>query len=499
MWYKTSNRKPYYDLKTSQRDFFAEHVRFIKESNTIESAFEKPYYDGQYNKMHLKSPRPQWLGGGPFGNPQSGCAFIQDPTADQEVLFSGGVVSPSLPSTNVGPFNIVRGSGPGTWYRTCIFCVSPECPGFGFNGDPEEGWFEVNLDNEEGKVTVSGAGACSGFGHCRGVIPANACDGKDQLDFDIVYTNEFCAHSSPSEPCKSKRTLPCDTCVDVETMTYTPVWTANNAPPSIARNSSTVVSFEGGKGPFTWTISSDHFFFDGAGTLTYTVTTSRAATVYADATACGPCFINIADNCGNSVDAYLLCTTNSGFLPMTAPIAGDGVATPVISPNCINTAFCMGATGAYVRTSTLLATNTTFYTSTKFTSPTLGDILIRTAQSIARQTSLLRYPYLCDPYNCSDSNCAPTCSSRNLDGSACYMTCADDHTYNARCSVCCSNAMSTMVTLNNSVCSTSTPYDCLTSCDAWGMERIQNYSSGNPVYLSVCLFPTTIARAYVAC
>lgn len=497
MWYKTSNRKPYYDLKTSQKDFFTEHVRFIHESNTIESAFEKPYYDLQYNKMHLKGNWPNVQGGGFLPTAERGCAFIKNPSIGQEIAFSGGVVN-SNGSMAAGPFNIVFGSGEGAWYRTCVFCVSPDCPGYSFGGSPEAKKFYISLTNEEGQVIVTGAGHCSGRGSCEGTIPANACDGKDQLTFNIRYTNEFCKDAS-SIPCESVETLQCDQCVGVEAMVYTPTWTAANAPPSIARNGSAVVEFTGGEPSFTWLIETDHFFFDGAHTITSTLSDTRSISIYADGYACGPCFINVSDSCGNSVGMYLLCTTNSGFLSITSAIAGDGLGTPVASPACTDTDHCLGATGSSIWNSSLSASNTIFYTAAKFTSPTLGDILVRIYQSITRATSLTRYAYLCIDYDCTQPNCAPECTGRILDTESCYITCDEAHAQENYCNVCSSNGLSIMVGLNNAVCSSYPPFDCYASCSTWGMQRIQNYSSGNPVYSNVCLVPVQMYRHYVRC
>jgi hypothetical protein len=57
---KQQARKPYLSLKQSMREFFSEHVRFIKNQNRKESAFEKPYNDFDYNAMHLDIPVPDW-------------------------------------------------------------------------------------------------------------------------------------------------------------------------------------------------------------------------------------------------------------------------------------------------------------------------------------------------------------------------------------------------------------------------------------------------------
>jgi hypothetical protein len=43
-------------------EFFTAPVRFLKESNEKESAFEKPYMDDypEYQAMHLDLPNPDW-------------------------------------------------------------------------------------------------------------------------------------------------------------------------------------------------------------------------------------------------------------------------------------------------------------------------------------------------------------------------------------------------------------------------------------------------------
>jgi hypothetical protein len=56
-WYA---RRPYQKLGESLIDFFNSPVRFLKESNTIESQFEKPYLTGNYQDMQFKIPDPDW-------------------------------------------------------------------------------------------------------------------------------------------------------------------------------------------------------------------------------------------------------------------------------------------------------------------------------------------------------------------------------------------------------------------------------------------------------
>ena len=53
-------RKPYLGLGKSLIEFFNAPVRYLKESNEKESAFEKPYLDGEYPTMHFDLPQPDW-------------------------------------------------------------------------------------------------------------------------------------------------------------------------------------------------------------------------------------------------------------------------------------------------------------------------------------------------------------------------------------------------------------------------------------------------------
>ena len=54
------NNKPYYNLKDSVKDFYTKPVRYLVNSNQVESAFEKPYLDLEYPQMHLNLPLQDW-------------------------------------------------------------------------------------------------------------------------------------------------------------------------------------------------------------------------------------------------------------------------------------------------------------------------------------------------------------------------------------------------------------------------------------------------------
>lgn len=97
------SRKPYLTLKSSIAELFKAETRYLKASNQKESVFEKPYFDLEYQTMHLKIPRPDWptwylppwklgkwrtfpdVGGGALPTYKCpGCMLYADPTYDCE-------------------------------------------------------------------------------------------------------------------------------------------------------------------------------------------------------------------------------------------------------------------------------------------------------------------------------------------------------------------------------------------------------------------------------
>ena len=95
------SRKPYLTLKSSIAELFKAETRYLKASNQKESVFEKPYYDLEYQHMHLKIPKPDWPtwylppwklgkwrtfgdidGGAKPTYKCSGCMLYADPTFD---------------------------------------------------------------------------------------------------------------------------------------------------------------------------------------------------------------------------------------------------------------------------------------------------------------------------------------------------------------------------------------------------------------------------------
>ena len=288
MWYKTSNRKPYYDLKQSQINFFTEYVRFIHESNTIESQFEKPYLDEDYHKMHLNYPRPSWLGAAD----SVGCMWVLKKEAGDKVLMQMG--------------NYYAVERKGAYTAACAYCVEiAGCGGFSFNGNTQAGWFEASFSNHfngtDSYTSVTGDGHCVGSTGCKGSIPPNACDGKDVLRFTIKHRSNFCREQvgQGGEGCVKTATLPCDPCLDPPPMTWT------TAPTVMTRAQSLLVSFSGGVGPYTWSGSCT------GGTVTFsygTTTTGTTNYVNVSVDACGSVDLTVTDSCSQTLTLEIRIT-----------------------------------------------------------------------------------------------------------------------------------------------------------------------------------------------
>ena len=307
MWYKTSNRKPYYDLKKSLTDFFQEHVRFIHESNTIESQFEKPYQMlDEYHKMHLRDSWPNWVGGGGGVIPSlnKGCAFISNPNPEDETVFSiGSIGNSSLPSNTVGPFNIVIGSGEGTWYKTCKFCLEPDCPNYAFSVDTDKHSFTIHLDDSSARVKVSGAGSCQGTGGCSGRLPSDCPD--DYYDFDINMQSYFCVEKAGvGSKCKRHEKYPCDPCLNPTELSWV------IGPEVMTRAAAGVdenltLELAGGVAPYVW----DATVTAGSGSFAYGDTTELPVNLLnISDDSCGSVTITVTDYCSQELTLEIRIT-----------------------------------------------------------------------------------------------------------------------------------------------------------------------------------------------
>ena len=293
MWYKNkqsyySNRKPYYGLNKSFSEFMSEHTRFIHESNTIESQFEKPYLEDDYPRMHLIDPWPDWLPGGGT----TGCIWVRS-------VEPGDIVLMSINLPGGGGLTAVRRQG--VFAQDCVFCGEVNsCQGYNFQGSAKAGWFKASFSENFGNnasTVVTGDGNCSGVNSCRGNISPNACAGKDHLDFTIQHYSNFCPQQVGSAPsgCTKHATLPCEetNCKDPPAFTY-------SSPSEATQGSPIIVSCSGGVSPYTWAGSGITF------TTSQTLYPTNTGQVAEDA--CGTLTVSITDACYKEVTGYIRIT-----------------------------------------------------------------------------------------------------------------------------------------------------------------------------------------------
>ena len=304
------------------RNFFTEHVRFIRESNTIESQFEKPYLDDDYHKMHLDPKWPQALGGGAI----SGCTIVRETKPGDEILWE--VDTGFLP-----PFYAVKRDRVLT--QICMHCFEvTDCTDFSWDADAEKGHFKAKFFVDDftnriqvRSINVPGYG-CDGINECSGQFSPTVCQEAGYIDFDIRFWSSLCEEQGfpgPSGGCNESRRVTCDPCGNPVEM----VWTT--APSTMERAAAGVdenilLQFSGGLAPFTWTIS----VTGGTATLAYGTSTAVGANyVNVGDTACGTVHVTVTDFCSQSLSLDIRIT-NVGVWCLTGTCGdyGSCPATP---------------------------------------------------------------------------------------------------------------------------------------------------------------------------
>ena len=288
MWYKTSNRKPYYSLGDSMRKFFSEPVRFIRESNTMESAFEKPYLeDGGYNKMHLRWNIPDWefgfdsRGGGEGGSRRrlGSCTEYNRPPNCNLSVDDDGVVTGTISDTNTKTGHLQN-------FSLTVNNPNYATPGgISAQGDKDT----AHVYNIQGKISftddcVGGVRVCAEFESCE----------------------NFCSqHGFPANPGCASRTCctwaPCSSGCDPEiVVTLDPDCTDVTT-----QEAAFSVSVLSGTPPFTW--SADQAVMDEV------ITETRSNTGTTDTNTCGIVTITVTDDCDTSVEIFLRVTDNGSW------------------------------------------------------------------------------------------------------------------------------------------------------------------------------------------
>lgn len=325
-----SNRKPYLGRKQSMSEFFSSRVRFIKESNSKESAFEKPYESsGEYQQMHLNLNLPSWskykwpqLIATPFGDIDAAPPEIfgekfhlfkfAPPSCDSlpaSDLFCGGSTVIIFSIWNTPPYSI----GSGWTWKTTILSQEATTDDLTINIDPGEGAEALvrveiiageQLTNGALTICVEAKFVGSGMLEGKAVIP----DGgpKNYADFIKVSGqgsnstfNWLQSHDAAFQTTRDIRGTVLKCCREIEVVgccdsSFTG-WDANSN--EVAQSSSitiTATGTEGGGDDFVWSLSmlnGSGFWLDSGFTTTTVTGATLGVIVYTDAAACGQCIL----------------------------------------------------------------------------------------------------------------------------------------------------------------------------------------------------------------
>jgi hypothetical protein len=287
-WYA---RRPYLGLGQSMVEFFNSPVRFLKESNTIESQFEKPYLAPDYQSMQFKIPGVDW------------------PT------WKFGQVTRRKPPKPPFPYDVSENNVRRLVDQCpcCFFVWWGDCSGDDLNG----GQFITVFSDYPWNIYTHGWTISGNYKNFRSYGPYNSGDPRfaanstaafadaAYFDFDetqltgdgfafvtLCYNIEgVCQHCVDYwAPCEGG-------CPPVTPFTFDDAST----PDTIAPGGTITMYVLGGSGPFDWTTSSLGY------TLGSAQTTARNNTLTSASGTCGvqhapTANIKVTDFCGTEVD-----------------------------------------------------------------------------------------------------------------------------------------------------------------------------------------------------
>lgn len=290
---------------------FKTTARWLRETTSQESLFEKPYQDPDYRSMHLAIPEPDWPSSNPFGgepNRPKTWTFIWDPG-----ICTLGVASPECGKE----FTLGVSIGllpPGSemksieWSATSSnsACISIIGIDQGLSGAIH---CKVSDECEDATVSICVTGKL--IGSIRNTLKVESpFSGTGVLDYRV-------AASLPAlvDTWRSGYTYNCG-CVDFELDCTCPpgssviAWDDENSADTIGRSdSATAAITEAGNGsPYTWSVSGEGFWIDAAHTKKSKVSLDTQILIYTDNTACGTGTV-LATACdGETATGGIRCT-----------------------------------------------------------------------------------------------------------------------------------------------------------------------------------------------
>lgn len=329
----SSRRRPYLDLKKSFLEQFRGRARWLHDTMSKESIFEKPYLDEDYRQMHLNMPEPRWGRRGPAASPGM---WPQTFVANYVLPFpwcSSWVWSPARCGESFSGSGSIRGTGVNERNLSFIWTVNsseervqvtkiePSLRGQFMS-------FEGEINSEyEGTVTFTvTAEASSRFmkSHqaeytipawfmvhvARGASPT-AFASRQRFDgtnawgtearpgiFNVTYyePTKFICQTDITVRCCNASTIAWDTTISAET---------------IARSASAVIAITDtlSKGePFYWSVSGTGFTVESA------VTDGLGNKLLTNASACGTATVTVTGCDGTAVTGEVRCTDGSEWV-----------------------------------------------------------------------------------------------------------------------------------------------------------------------------------------
>lgn len=281
-------RKPYLHLKSSMREFFTEHVRFIKSQAQKESSFEKPYLDTEYPTMHLSIPAPDWPTWNKFDWKPGEWKTWDD-------------------------INLPKGGAQGCAIANCLMFA------------------DTTIDCEAFPASVFGAIWCTFYpgsnADCK--IMAYAAAGKIKntepagnpwaqgIEMEVWVDPAVEKHLICGRMVDGLQHI-CEECVEVVCVcncnTVTPMTLDSaNTDTTVAPGGAATVTVLNGCGPFSWSLSGQGYVLGAA------VTEGRSNTITNVGSACGSgagqyaasVTVSVTDDCGTSVSAIVLNTAGT--------------------------------------------------------------------------------------------------------------------------------------------------------------------------------------------
>ena len=273
------NNKPYYNLKDSVKDFYTKPVRYLVNSNQVESAFEKPYLDLEYPQMHLNLPLQDWPID-PWPEPKP------NPLPPGK---GGGLHDTCLACNLVGSGHHTAKCGNEIVGLIHIFPIR-FCTSFPYTNED----CQLVIETLDGGI-ISEMPGMFGWNISRYIIVTPLIERHTIRATFTDGTGNICT-AMVSQKCDKT-----DCCTLFPDGMFTGFDEENSAE-TIGYGSPATLYVLGGCPPFQYQINSDGYFFDYKFTKTKLETNARYVTVYSINAPCGEvepiCEVAVADHCG---------------------------------------------------------------------------------------------------------------------------------------------------------------------------------------------------------